>query len=123
MPNGSIVDTSEERFTSVDMWIPQTQKVNDNTTLLLGNDDGEIDITTNLYQNFKYMLDDDVDTISVEGLLSHEEKSSILDGAMIRIFGLDDSNAIFKVLSIDGFMFDQEKSVVKLSIKKYVSNV
>ncbi len=123
MPNGAKFETAKEKFTSCDMYIPQTAKANESGTLLLGNEDGEIDTTTKLYQNFKYMLDDDTDTISIEGLLSHEEKSSILDGAMVRIFGLDDSNAIFKVLSIDGFMFDQEKSVVKLNIKKYVSNV
>jgi len=123
MPNGAKFHSDVERFTSCNMYLPQTTKANGSGTLLLGNKDGEIDISTELYSNFKYMLDDDTDTITVEGLLSHSEKSSILDGAMVRIFGLDDSNAIFKVLSIDGFMFDQEKSVVKLSIKKYVSNV
>ena len=123
MPNGAKFHSDVERFTSCNMYLPQTTKANGSGTLLLGNKDGEIDISTELYNNFKYMLDDDTDTITVEGLLSHSEKSSILDGAMVRIFGLDDSNAIFKVLSIDGFMFDQEKSVVKLSIKKYVSNV
>jgi len=123
MPNGAKYVTDKEIFVSCNMYLPQTTKANGSGTLLLGNKDGEIDTTTKLYQNFKYMIDDDTDTISVEGLLSHSEKSSILDGAMVRIFGLDDSDAIFKVLSIDGFMFDQEKSVVKLNIKKYVSNV
>ena len=123
MPNGAKYHTEKEKFISCNMYLPKTAKTNGSGTLLLGNDNGEIDTSIELYHNFKYMLDDDTDTISVEGLLSHEEKSSILDGAMIRIFGLDDSNAIFKVLSIEGFMFDQEKSVVKLNIKKYVSNV
>ncbi|MCP4781189.1 MAG: hypothetical protein GY877_10760, partial [Hyphomicrobium sp.] len=107
MPNGAKYHTEKEKFISCNMYLPKTAKTNGSGTLLLGNDNGEIDTSIELYHNFKYMLDDDTDTISVEGLLSHEEKSSILDGAMIRIFGLDDSNAIFKVLSIEGFMFDQ----------------
>ncbi len=117
------IDSKVENTTSVSMYIPQTTKPNGTGSLLLGNDEGESVTTSELYKNFEYMLDDNVDTISVDGLLSHSEKSSILNGAMVRIFGLDASNAIFKVLSIEGFMFDQEKSVVKLRLKKYVSYV
>ena len=114
--------TNQEIISEYKMHVPQLTKANGSGGIQLGVD-GVVDESLNLYNNFKYMLDPTDHTITVEGLLSHSEKSSILNGAMVRIFGLDASNAIFKVLSIEGFMFDQEKSVVKLRLKKYVSYV
>ena len=114
--------TNQEIISSYSMHIPQLAKPNGDGSIQLGVD-GVVDESLKLYENFKYMLDPTEETITVDGLLSHSEKSSILDGALVRIFGLDESNAIFKVLNIDGFMFDQEKSVVKLKLKKYVSYV
>ena len=91
-------------------------------SIMLADSDGVIDTSLPLYKNFEYLFDEDQSTITIEGILSHEEKSSILDGVIVQINGMGGHDANYMVLSIEGFLFDQYKSVVKLKIKKYVTS-
>ena len=90
-------------------------------SVLLADDDGIIDTTTALYNNFEYMLDGDQSTITIEAVLDHAEVGKLLDGNVGQINGLITDVANFIVLQIEGFIFDQERSVVQLIIKKYVN--
>ena len=118
--NGNRV-VSEQEYSEPYIYTPTYVNWNGDS-VLLGNDYAELDTTSYLYRNFKYLFDEDQSTITIEGILSHEEMSKLLDGSIAQINGLGGADANYMVLRVEGFLFDQYKSVVKLKIKKYVTS-
>ena len=89
-------------------------------SVLLSDGNGEIDTSSQLYKNFYFLIDEDQSTIEIEAVLLHSSLNSILDGALVKLSDVNENESRYKVLSIEGFIFDQQFSVVKLKIKKYV---
>jgi len=118
--NGRRVD-SNQQFSQAVYHYPSVIGLT-NETVKLADDDGIMDVSLPLYNNFKYLFDEDQSTITIEGILSHEEMSKLLDGSIAQINGLGGHDANYMVLRVEGFLFDQYKSVVKLKIKKYVTS-
>lgn len=112
---------SEQQFRQAAYYYPSVIGIT-NETVKLADDDGIMDVSLPLYRNFKYLFDEDQSTITIEGILSHEEMSKLLDGSIAQINGLGGADANYMVLRVEGFLFDQYKSVVKLKIKKYVTS-
>ena len=112
---------SEQQFRQAAYYYPSVIGIT-NETVKLADDDGIMDVSLPLYRNFKYLFDEDQSTITIEGILSHEEMSKLLDGSIAQINGLGGHDANYMVLRVEGFLFDQYKSVVKLKIKKYVTS-
>lgn len=89
-------------------------------SVMLGDEDAELDTSSKMYDNFGFLFDIDQSTITIEGILSHSRLDLILDGALVKIADIEPTEVRFKVLSIEGFVFDQEYSVVSLKLKKYI---
>lgn len=114
VPNNYSLVTAYFPFYAINIAAPTVNNV------FLGNtSDGTIDTGSEMYPNFEYLFDvSRSSTIEIECVLSHSMFDDIIDGKLLFIEHLYDNVSSWKVMNIDGFMYAQPRSVVKLTLKR-----
>jgi len=86
----------------------------------VGDVDGNVDVTSNIYGNFDFIINNDYNNdIVIDAVISKAELDDLLDSGVVYIKNLSGVQSTFRTLKIEGFLFDREQSVVTLTLRHF----